>query len=424
MKRFARTKFETMLVAITLCGAAQAHKSSSHSELPHIEPSSSEPTQVTPSAAPMPSPSATTQSATPTNDAALDESLEALSSFDATVNFEGDVDFTVTTANPDERQVLLEQSKYRPNGSLQSETNYFYDAKGTLLQTMQIAFDAQSHFVEYSINHLPSKSVTTIRLARNIKPNATKKPNPRLTLIAKPPSQIEGSNPNGDGTKVIVKLRADGTTESKSIKRAPIGKLGAINFVSQYDKNGLRREISAFLRDGSRRSHVILVRNAQKKLTEVQYAGAQSGTRYSYDKNGRLTEGRFMEDGKVTRRFVMRATPTGKIGEILFYDAQGLTSRELLAHDGKDRVVSASVFDGSNVLQQKTTFKYDTQSRLIDRETRDAKGQFLRSEKSEYRDGKLLKVINTNADGTTIIDNYNAKGERIKAGTTEQKTGG
>ena len=363
---------------------------------------------------PTPSQSATTQSAA-TTDVVSDESLEALSSFDATVNFEGDVDFTMTTANPNERQVLLEQSKYRPNGSLQSETNYFYDAKGTLLQTMQIAFDAQSHFVEYSINHLPSKSVTTIRLARNIKPNATKKPNPRLTLIAKPPSQIEGSNPNGDGTKVIVKLRADGTTESKSIKRAPIGKLGAINFVSQYDKNGLRREISAFLRDGSRRSHVILVRNAQKKLTEVQYAGAQSGTRYSYDKNGRLTEGRFMEDGKVTRRFVMRATPTGKIGEILFYDAQGLTSRETLTRDAKDRLSLSSIFDGNNVLQQKTVFKYNAQGNQIQRETRDAKGQFLRRETSEYRDGKLLKVINTSADGTTIIDNYDAKGERIKS---------
>lgn len=393
MKRFLTTIFATAILAVlTWCEMASAQ---------HQTPPTS--TQSTANATEM------------------DESLEAQSSFDATVNFEGDVDFTITTANPDERQVLLEQSKFRRDGSLQSETNYFYNADGALLQTMQIAFDAQSRFVEYSINHLPSKSVTTIRLARDIKPSAAKKPNPRLTLIAKSPLKIEGSNPKGDGTKINVKLRADGTLESKSIKRAASGKLGAIDFVSQYDKRGLRNQISAFLRDGSRRSHVVFVRNAQNKLAAVQPTGAENGTRYSYDKNGRLTETRFLQDGKTTRRFVMRATPTGKIGEMLFYDAQGLTSRESLARDSKDRLVSASVFDGKNALQQKTTFKYSAQSRQIQRETRDAKGQFLRRETSEYRDGKLLKVVTTNSDGTTMIDNYDAKGERVKAGTVVPK---
>ena len=163
------------------------------------------------------------------------------------------------------------------------------------------------------------------------------------------------------------------------------------------------------------------MRNAAGKLSEAQYAGAENGTRYSYDKNGRLSETRFLEDGKTTRRFVMRSTQTGKIGEMLFYDAQGLTSRESLARDSKDRLVSASVFDGKNALQQKTTFKYSAQSRQIQRETRDAKGVLRSRETSEYRDGKLLKVVTTNSDGTTMIDNYDAKGERVKAGTVVPK---
>lgn len=359
-------------------------------------------------------PTATPQNA-PIENAPIEDKTEAESQFEAVVDFEGDVNFTMTTANRDARQVLFEQSKYRRDGSLQNEINYFYSLDGALLQKMQIDFDAKSRFIEYSLFDAQGKGRTTIRLAPKVKPNTTQKVNPQLTLVAKPPAKIEGFNPRGDGTKIVWKLRADGTLESKSLTRAMTEILGAINFVSQYDSRGLRSEMSAFLRDGSRRSHVVFARDAVGKLMAVQYAGAGNGTRYSYDKNGRLSETRFLQDGKVARRFVFRSTKTGKIGEMLTYDVEGLLSRETLTHDAKDRLASTSLFDGKNALQQKTTFKYDAQSRQIERETRDAKGQILRRTVSEYRNGKLQKITTKYADGSTQIENFDAQGNLVKS---------
>lgn len=200
---------------------------------------------------------------------------------------------------------------------------------------------------------------------------------------------------NEKGMLVSEKLWLDSTTPFEDIKYSGRenmlsrvqyinGQIG-IKTENSRDKSGNITGIIRLNADNSQIDRIAMTYNG-KKLTEKKTFNNQDNP------NDRIT---YLYDDKGNLK-----------GENLYLGSEYVQVKNLYDYDGQNRKVAESRYSKDSPLY-KTTFEYDGKN-IVKKETTDAKGIVLNSEKSKYdKKGNLLERYTTdNSDKSEVFDSY------------------
>ena len=278
------------------------------------------------------------------------------------VKTDGVASVSITRENGKQTQTL-DASLLRADGSVESETDSFYQTDKSLAGSMTTRFDAQSRLIEYSIADVKGKTTTT-RVAASAK--------------AKTPHRIKYFS-SIDGTDIIYNLNDFGRVQKKETRRPQQN----AKIVTLYNERGVPSEMT-IQKDGTT-THLTLFYNEKNQLTKADSGDPKSGQMlFAYDAKGHLSEMKVSagEDVTVTS---------------MTYNAAGKPLETSIVKNGK--------------LQMRFSTHFDEQNRPTSAEIRDGDGRLIMQSIVTYSvDGKsTTQTTIYDSDGTQTVVNSGAK---------------
>lgn len=269
------------------------------------------------------------------------------------VQTNGGATIVINAKNETGKPATLESSVMRPDGSLESESDFFY-RDNVLLGTMKSRFDTQSRFIEYSILDGKGRITSTTRVFRAS--GASKVARTWVSWVT------ENRLPDGK-TKISYSLSPNGRVTRKE-RNFPQQN---VNMTALYNARGVRRQMSVLRNKIT--TNFLLSYNGKNQLVaaNISSKGEQEGQMtFTYDPKGRLSEMK-AEVGQDTLRTTATYTQSGKPFESLAYKNGKLQFRVSNTYDSQDRLLVLEMHDSTDRLITQTLTSYDAGGKATSR---------------------------------------------------------
>ena len=261
------------------------------------------------------------------------------------VQTNGGATIVINAKNESGKPTTLESSVMRPDGSLESESDFFY-RDNVLLGTMNSRFDTQSRFIEYSMLDGKGQITSTTRVFRAS--GASKVARTWVSWV------IENRSPDGK-TKISYSLSPSGRVTRKE-RNFPQQNA---NVTALYNARGVRRQMVALRNNVT--TNFLLSFNEKNQLVaaNISSKGEQKGQMtFAYNSKGRLSEMK-AEFGQDTLRTTATYTQSGKPLESLTHKNGKLQLRVSNTYDSQDRPSVMEMHDSTDRLIVQTLTSYD-----------------------------------------------------------------
>lgn len=266
------------------------------------------------------------------------------------VQTNGGAIISVNALNGSSKPTTLESSVMRPDGSLESESDFFY-RDNVLLGTMKSRFDTQSRFIEYSIVDGKGQTTSTTRV---FGASGASKVTPRWV--------IENRSPDGK-TRISYSLNPNGRV-TKKYRNFP---QQDANMTALYNARGVRREMSVLRNKVT--TDFLLSYNGKNQLVSANISskGEQKGQMtFAYDTKGRLSETNTQVE-QDTLRTTTTYAQSGKPLELLTYKNGKLQLRISNTFDAQNRPLMMEMHDSTDRLIVQTLTSYDAGGKATSR---------------------------------------------------------